>query len=71
MDQKLHGEPSLEKIDDFKGKESKDKRNTVRLVIIGLILFGAIYSFVKYNNNQVDDYVGTPEKPGINTTKGN
>lgn len=70
MKSNTNDEPSLDKIDDFNGKESKDKRNTVRLVIIGLLIFGAIYSFVKYNNNQVSDYVGTPEKPGINVTKG-
>ncbi len=70
MKSNTNDEPSLDKIDDFNGKESKDKRNTVRLVIIGLLIFGAIYSFFKYNNNQVDDYVGTPEKPGINVTKG-
>jgi len=70
MKSNFNDEPSLEKIDDFNGKESKEKRNTVRVVIIGLILFGAIYSFIKYNYNQVDDYVGTPENPGINTAKG-
>jgi hypothetical protein len=66
----MNDEPTLEKIDDFDNKESKDKRNTVRLVIIGLIVLGAIYSFIKYENNQVTDYVGTPDKPGINVTKG-
>ncbi len=70
MKSNMNDEPSLDKIDDFNGKESKDKRNTVRLVVIGLLIFGAIYSFFKYNNNQVDDYIGTPEKPGINVTKG-
>lgn len=69
MKSNYNDEPSLEKIDDFNGKESKEKRNTVRLVIIGLIIFGALYSVIKYNFNQVDDYVGTPEKPGINTSK--
>jgi hypothetical protein len=70
MKSNMNDEPSLEKIDDFNDKESKDKRNTVRLVVLGLILFGAIYSFFKYENNQVSDYIGTPEKPGINVTKG-
>ncbi|WP_428024745.1 hypothetical protein [Arcobacter sp.] len=70
MKSNMNDEPSLEKIDDFNGKETKDKRNTVRLVIIGLLVFGAIYSYFKYDNNQVDDYVGTAEKPGINVTKG-
>ena len=70
MKSNMNDEPSLDKIDDFNGKESKDKRNTVRLVIIGLLIFGAVYSFFKYNNSQVNDYVGTPEKPGIDITKG-
>lgn len=70
MESKLHGEPSLGQIDDFSGKESKSKRNTIRLVIVGLIVIGAIYSFVKYNYGTVDDYVGTAQNPGINTTKG-
>mgnify|MGYP001105168473 CR=1 FL=1 len=70
MKSNMNDEPTLDKIDDFDNKESKDKRNTVRLVIIGLIVLGAIYSFIKYENNQVTDYVGTPDKPGINVTKG-
>jgi hypothetical protein len=70
MKSNINDEPSLDKIDDFKGKESKDKRNTVRLVVLGLLIFGAIYSFIKYENNKVDDYIGTPENPGLNTAKG-
>ncbi|PLY09031.1 MAG: hypothetical protein C0626_08425 [Arcobacter sp.] len=70
MKSNINDEPSLDKIDDFNNKESKDKRNTVRLVVVGILVIGAIYSFFRYENNQVSDYVGTPEKPGINTTKG-
>lgn len=70
MGDKLHGEPSLDKIDDFRGKESKDKRNTVRLVILGILLVGAVFSYMKYTNNSVSDYVGTEQNPGINTAKG-
>lgn len=70
MKSNINDEPSLDKIDDFNNKESKDKRNTVRLVVVGILVIGAIYSFFRYENNQVNDYVGTPEKPGINTTKG-
>ncbi|RXJ81930.1 hypothetical protein [Arcobacter sp. F2176] len=70
MKSNMNNEPSLNKIDDYNGKESKSKRNTIRLVIIALLVFGCIYSFFRYENNQVNDYVGTPEKPGINTTKG-
>lgn len=29
-----NGEPSLNKIDDYNGNESKQKRNIVRLVVI-------------------------------------
>ena len=65
-----NNEPSLEKIDDYDGKESPEKRNTVRRVIIFLLVIGAIYAFIKSNTNSVDDYVGTPEKPGIDVTKG-
>ncbi|MBD3841808.1 MAG: hypothetical protein IE909_07980 [Campylobacterales bacterium] len=65
----LKNEPTLEQIDDYNGNESKEKRNTVRLVVIGIILIGAIYSYMKYNYTVVEDYVGTPEKPGINTAK--
>lgn len=66
----FNDEPSMNKIDDFNGNESKEKRNTVRLVIVGLIVIGALYSFIKMNYGEVNDYVGTSEKPGINTTKG-
>lgn len=67
---KLDDEPSLEKIDDFDDKESPEKRNTVRLVILLILVVGAIFTFFKSENSSVDDYVGTPEKPGIDTTKG-
>jgi hypothetical protein len=69
MKSNVNNEPSLEKIDDFNGKESKSKRNTIRLILIGLIVIGIVYSFFKYENNQVSDYIGTPENPGINTAK--
>jgi len=28
-----------------------------------------IYGIVKYTNNSVDEYIGTTQKPGINTSK--
>lgn len=67
---KLHDEPSLETIDDFDGKESTEKRNTVRLVIALILIVGAIFSYFKYENSQTNDYVGTTDNPGMNTTKG-
>lgn len=70
---KIHNEdhePSLEDIDDFKGTESSEKRNTVRLVVLFILILGAIFTYFKYNNTDVPDYVGTAQNPGIDTTKG-
>lgn len=66
---KLEGEPSLEQIDDYDNNETPEKRRTVRLVIIGILVIGVIYALVKYNFSTPDDYIGTPENPGINTSK--
>lgn len=41
------GEPSLEKIDDYNGNESKQKRNTVRLVVIFCLVVGGIFAYLK------------------------
>lgn len=40
------GEPSLEKIDDYNGNESKQKKNIVRLVVILLLIFGAVLTYL-------------------------
>ncbi|QKF72898.1 hypothetical protein AFAEC_0716 [Aliarcobacter faecis] len=47
---KNKGEPSLEKIDDYNGNESKQKRNTVRLIVILLLVFGAVLTYLKQPN---------------------
>ncbi|HJE03827.1 MULTISPECIES: hypothetical protein [Arcobacteraceae] len=44
---KNKGEPSLDKIDDYNGNESKQKRNTVRLIIILLLVVGAVLTYFK------------------------
>ncbi|BFU77996.1 hypothetical protein ALC152_12110 [Arcobacter sp. 15-2] len=62
----MNTEPSLDQIDDYNNNESKEKRTTVRLIVVSLLIIGAIYGVVKYNYNSVDDYVGTKEQPGIN-----
>lgn len=62
------GEPSLEKIDDYNGNESKQKRNTVRLVIIFCLIVGGIFAYLK-SSSTTTDYVGTQEQPGISTAK--
>lgn len=43
----MDNEPSLEKIDDYNGKESKSKRNTVRFVIIFCLIIGAILTYLR------------------------
>lgn len=49
---KLDNEPSLEKIDDYNGNESKQKRNTVRLIVLLLLLIGAFFAYMKQPSNQ-------------------
>ncbi len=62
-------EPTLNDMDDYNNKESPQKRRIINLVILGLLAFGAIYALIKYNFNSVDDYVGTSDKPGMNTAR--
>lgn len=61
-------EPSLDKIDDYNGNETKQKKNTVRLIVIFCLIVGAVVVYFK-NTYAPNDYVGTPEQPGISTTK--
>ena len=63
----FENEPTLSKIEDYDGKESKEKRSTVNKVILFCLLVGAIYGGVKYFFDAPKDYVGTPAAPGINT----
>jgi len=64
----MENEPTLEQIEDYNGKESSKKRNTVRLVVLFCIAVGIVYSIAKYSYSEQDEYVGTPNNPGINTT---
>ena len=49
---KNKGEPSLEKIDDYNGNESKQKRNSVRLIVILLLALGAFFVYFIQPSNQ-------------------
>lgn len=49
---KNKGEPSLEKIDDYNGNETKQKRNTVRLIVILLLVFGAVLTYIQQPKSQ-------------------
>ena len=46
---KIQDEPTLRQIDDYDNNESQEKRNTVRLVIFGLVVMAIVYGFIKYN----------------------
>jgi len=65
----IDNEPSMSKIDDYNGNESKEKRSTVNKVIIICLAVGAILVALKLAYNNPSDYVGTPENPGINTAR--
>lgn len=68
MSKMNNDEPSLHNIDDYNGTESKQKRNIVRLVILFILLVGAMLTYFKATSVE-NGYIGTEEKPGINTTK--
>lgn len=65
---KLENEPTLGTIDDYNNKENTKKRKTIRLVILGLVLFAGLLTYIKMTNNTVSDYIGTTDNPGINVT---
>ena len=58
-------EPSLESIDDYDGKESKEKRLTIWLVILSGLLIGAIYGIVQGNATVSDEMAVERQKSGI------
>lgn len=68
MKSNMDDELSLDKIDDYNGTESKEKRNIVKLVVIFCLVIGAVLAYTKYNST-VDDYIGTKESPGISPSK--
>jgi len=65
----MENEPTLEQIEDYNDNESPQKRKTVKLVVLFCIVVAVVYGYIKFNYSAVDEYVGTKEHPGINTTK--
>ena len=57
-------EPTLEKIEDYNGKGSNEKRLTIWIVILSGLLIGAIYGIIGANTN-VSDTLVTKEQTGI------
>jgi len=62
---KLENEPAMQYIDDYNNQESPQKRKTVRLIILALVLFSGLMTYVKLSNDTVSDYIGTTQNPGI------
>ena len=48
-------EPTLETIEDYSGKESKEKRMTIWIVILSGLLVGAVYGIINANSSVSDD----------------
>ncbi len=64
----FNNESNLYKIDDYNRNESKQKRNPVRLIVVFCLVVGAVIAYFKVTSFP-DDYVGTPEQPGISAVK--
>ena len=62
---KLTDEPTLNTIDDYNNQESPEKRKTVRLIILGLVVFAVLFGCIKISNDSVSDYIGTSKAHGI------
>ena len=56
------GEPSLNKIDDYNGNESRQKRVIVRLVVIFCLIVGGILTYFKNNDKVYEVEVITQEQ---------
>jgi hypothetical protein len=69
MSEHLDGEPTLESISDYNEEKDPSKRKIFWTIVAVTLVLGVIFSLTRSSNNSVSDYVGTPEKPGINTTK--
>jgi hypothetical protein len=54
-------EPNLHHIDDYNGNESREKRKTIRLVVVGLLLAGGVYAGFHHYFGTVEDQI--PEAP--------
>ena len=57
-------EPTLQGIEDYNSKGSKEKRLTVWIVILSGLLLGSIYGIISANTS-VSDVLASEEKTGI------
>ena len=58
-------EPTLESLEDYRGKASPEKKLTVWVVILSGLLVGAVYTIVKLNSGSPVEVVIQQEVPGI------
>jgi hypothetical protein len=57
-------EPTLEMLEDYNGRESKEKRMTVWIVILSGLLIGAVYGIIQ-SNSSVSDELAVSSTTGI------
>ena len=58
-------EPTLEGIEDFDNNESVETRSIIKMVIVGLLILGAVYSGVKMYFSDVSDRLDSVDKSVI------
>ena len=59
-----YDEPTLEKIEDYNGKESEQKRLTVWIVVLSGLVVGALFALIAANS-EVSDVIVNKETTGI------
>ena len=52
-----NSEPTLSNLEDYNGKESKEKRITIWVVILSGLLLGAIYAVLSTNSTVSDSLI--------------
>jgi multidrug resistance efflux pump len=64
-------EPRLEDIEDYNDKESSEKRKTVKIVIMLLLMCGIFYAVVKnyYDSHMPESFNPVVTKDIVDTTK--
>jgi hypothetical protein len=58
-------EPTLESLEDYRGKASLEKKLTVWVVILSGLLVGAVYTIVKLNSGSPAEVATPQEVPSI------
>lgn len=59
-----NNEPTLQDIEDYEGKESREKKLTVWIVILSGLLIGSIYAIISANTS-VSDLLVDKKTTGI------